>query len=164
MRTIHLSVETRTKMARALAAFLKERAQLEVKHTTANQAIAALFGLNEHSLANEIRENGGIELIADAGTKPSATPKCAASGCSNDADVEVRLYDLYLYHDRADVFDQRDFTCPFLCAEHVAENENTAVGVRKPRGFVQYKYTNRHSAQGFSTYRYLPRNQEREID
>jgi hypothetical protein len=145
-------------MARALAAFLKERLQLEVKHVVANQAIAALFGLNEHSLANEIQRNGSIELLTEEERKSGNRPRCSVPGCSKPADVEVRLYDVYLYHDTADIFDQRDFTCPFLCAEHAAENENAADGERRPRGFVRYKYTNRHSAQGFSIYRYLAQN------
>jgi hypothetical protein len=76
------------------------------------------------------------------------------AGCDKTAAVEVRLFDIYLgYH--PEVFDKRDFTCPFLCAEHVAENETTAVGKHEARGFVQDRYTNRDKAQGFSTYRKL---------
>jgi hypothetical protein len=155
MRTIQLTVETRTKMARALAAFLKDHQGFEIKHTTAIQAVAALFGLNEHSLAAHVR-NGGIEVRAD-GEKKSERPPCSVPDCSNLADVEVRLYDIYPYQEGAQIFDERDFTCPFLCAEHVAENERTADGERKPRGFIRYKYSNGHGAQGFSVYRYLPR-------
>jgi hypothetical protein len=47
-------------MARTLAKFLKERAQVEIKHSLANQAVAALLGLNEHSLAAAIRRQDGI--------------------------------------------------------------------------------------------------------
>jgi hypothetical protein len=65
MRTIHLSTDTRTKMARTLAKFLKEREQVEIKHSVANQAVAALLGMNEHSLAAAIRRPGGVELVID---------------------------------------------------------------------------------------------------
>jgi len=51
------------------------------------------------------------------------TPKCKAPGCEKDADYEVILYDFYPYHD---VFFKRDFTYPFLCDEHMVENEREA--------------------------------------
>src|SRR5437762_272684 len=70
MRTIRLSPDIRTKMARTLAKFLKEREQVEIKHTVANQAVAALLGMNEHSLAAAIRQPGGVELVVDESTAP----------------------------------------------------------------------------------------------
>src|SRR5260370_6700434 len=74
MRTIHLSTDTRTKMARTLAKFLKERAQVDIKHSVANQAIASLLGLNEHSLAAAIRDPGGAELVIEEGRLRIAGP------------------------------------------------------------------------------------------
>lgn len=68
MRTIELSTDNRAKMARTLATFLKERGQIEIKHSVANQAVAALLGLNEHSLASAIREPGGVILAIDKST------------------------------------------------------------------------------------------------
>jgi hypothetical protein len=65
MRTIRLSSDNRTKMARTLANFLKEHAQVDIKHTVAIRAIAALLGMNEHSLAAAIRQPGGVELVFD---------------------------------------------------------------------------------------------------
>jgi hypothetical protein len=53
------------------------------------------------------------------------------------------------------VFFERDFTCPFLCAGHMIENEKKARGVRKPRGSVSYPYSNKEGAQGFTIYRPL---------
>lgn len=83
----------------------------------------------------------------------SKTTKCSVKGCGKDATSEVILFDVYT-HDGT-VFFEQDFTCPYLCAEHVVENERKARGVRKPRGVVHYPYTNRHSAQGFTVYRPL---------
>jgi len=80
-------------------------------------------------------------------------PKCSVSGCTADAVCEVILYDVYL-HDGT-VFFEQDYTCPYLCAEHVVENEAEAKGERKPRGVVTYPYTNQHAAQGFTIYRPL---------
>jgi hypothetical protein len=81
--------------------------------------------------------------------------KCRVEGCKRRAEYEVILYDVYPYY--GEVFFQRDFTCPFLCSEHVARNEGRAVGVREPRGYVCYPYTNREGAQGFTIYRPLKR-------
>lgn len=82
--------------------------------------------------------------------------KCSV--CGKKADVEVFLYDVYPHQgDAASVFFEQDFTCSHLCFEHMAENENRAKGTRKPRGTVDYPYSNRNGAQGFTVYRRLDR-------
>jgi hypothetical protein len=50
-------------------------------------------------------------------------PECAVGGCGKQADVEVILYDFY---STGDVFFEQDFTCPYLCTEHLLENEAEA--------------------------------------
>ncbi len=79
-------------------------------------------------------------------------PQCSVDGCTRQAVAEVLLYDLY---EDGTIFFEQDFTCPFICTQHMLENERQAKGVRRPRGFVEYPYTNRHSAQGFTLYRPL---------
>jgi hypothetical protein len=79
--------------------------------------------------------------------------KCSVRGCERDAVVKVMLYDVYPHEAGADIlFLEQDCTCPFLCAQHVAENEVKAKGTRKPRGEVYYPFSNRHMAQGFTIY------------
>jgi hypothetical protein len=51
-------------------------------------------------------------------------PKCRVEGCEKDATVEVLLYDFYA--ELPEVRLERDFTCPFLCSEHMVENEQRA--------------------------------------
>ena len=80
------------------------------------------------------------------------TIKCSVEGCQNKPEFEVRLYDRY---SDGYEFDERDFTCPFLCGQHKEENEAKAIGQRGPRASVQYPYSNQQCAQGFSTYRPL---------
>jgi hypothetical protein len=91
-----------------------------------------------------------------------STPVCAAERCSSPAAFEVILYDFYTELSGEEVFWEQDFTCPFLCHRHVRENEASAKGEREPRGFVAYKFTNRHLAQGFSIYRPLNPSRQRE--
>ena len=79
--------------------------------------------------------------------------QCGVKGCRNPAYVEVILYDIYPSEEK--VFFQQDFTCPFLCGEHMVENERKAKGKREPRGYVSYPFTNKESAQGFTIYRPL---------
>jgi hypothetical protein len=55
------------------------------------------------------------------------------------------------------VFLERDFTCPYLCGRHMAQNEAGVGGVREPRRVVTYPYTNQNAAQGFTIYRPLDR-------
>jgi hypothetical protein len=78
---------------------------------------------------------------------------CSVEGCKNPAYVEVVLYDVYLADQG--VFFEQDFTCPYLCAAHMAENEEKARGVREPRGHVSYPFSNKENAQGFTIYRPL---------
>lgn len=139
-------------MARNLARFLAG-AGFEIQHTQANKAIAAMLGMDEHALASAIKHGATAEMDTELSSAPERH-NCSVPGCGNTAAVEVRLFDIYLGYD-PEVFDKRDFTCPFLCADHVAENEATAVGKHEARGFVQYQHTNRDKAQGFSTYRKL---------
>ena len=79
--------------------------------------------------------------------------QCRVPGCTNQADLEVILYDFYV--DDPSVFFQQDSTCPYICLTHAAENEQGMRGVRQPRGGASYPYTNRHGALGFTIYRPL---------
>jgi hypothetical protein len=115
------------------------------------------------------------------------TPGCAVPGCDREAVVEVILYDVYQYTDDGvyDVFYDQDESCPYLCLEHLSENEarcervtldlppgRTSVTAeelvaasqrREPAGQMRsyrsgglwYPYTNRYSGNGFSIYRPL---------
>lgn len=77
---------------------------------------------------------------------------CSVRGCDNEAAFEAMLYDKYA---TGEVFEERDHYCPFLCEEHHRENEAGAKGTRTPRDVTDYPFTNRHGAQGFTTYRPL---------
>lgn len=79
-----------------------------------------------------------------------AGTKCSVPTCGRLAEYEVYLFDYYPVHDEE--FFEQDFTCPFLCDGHMEENEKRANGDRKPRGHVEYPFTNRHYAQGYTTY------------
>ena len=54
----------------------------------------------------------------------AGNPKCCVENCGEDAAVEVLLYDFYA--EMLEVLLERDFTCPFLCSDHMAENERQA--------------------------------------
>jgi len=88
---------------------------------------------------------------------------CSVDGCEREAAVKVILYDVYLYYADGGVFFEQDFTCPFLCAEHMSENESQAKGVREPRGFVKYPYTNRNRALGFTIYFPLDKEEQKTL-
>ena len=75
---------------------------------------------------------------------------CSVDGCNSKADYEVVLYDYY--HHYTETFYEQDLTCPFICQMHMEENETKANGERRPRGVVDYPYTNKHAAQGYSKY------------
>jgi len=78
--------------------------------------------------------------------------KCSVEGCERIADFDVILYDYYLK--RNEEFVEQDQTCPFICKQHMGENELRASGERRPRGTTTYPYTNQQLAQGYT--RYLP--------
>ncbi len=78
-------------------------------------------------------------------------PKCKVSGCDNDANYEVILYDFYPHN--GSVFFEQDYTCPFICVDHTIENEKGISGTRQPRSRPAYPFTNKDNAQGFTIYR-----------
>jgi hypothetical protein len=94
------------------------------------------------------------------GVDPELTkPECGVEGCSAAAAFSVLLSDLSVVEvKKADEilfstpFLQQDYTCPFLCAEHAFENEARARGLPTPNGRIEYPYTNRRQAKGFSLY------------
>ncbi len=75
---------------------------------------------------------------------------CSVKGCSDEAAYKVILYDAYPY--AGGVFFEQDFTCPFLCEYHMAENERVVDGMQR---CGDYPYTNQHKAQGFTIYQPL---------
>jgi hypothetical protein len=75
---------------------------------------------------------------------------CSVDGCKRKPYVEVILYDFYDFAN--ETFYEQDYSCPFLCLEHMQINEEKATGSRVPRGNVHYPYTNKDGAQGFSKY------------
>ncbi|WP_170140808.1 restriction endonuclease [Oceanobacillus arenosus] len=81
------------------------------------------------------------------------TTKCSVTGCENNADSEVYLYDYY--DSTNEEFFEQDYTCPFICKEHMNINEEKARGEKIPRGSVRYPYTNQHYAQGYTRYQPL---------
>lgn len=60
------------------------------------------------------------------------------------------MYDYYPFTNKESL--EQDFTCPFLCEDHMQENERKANGRRQPRGWVIYPYSNQGGAQGYSKY------------
>jgi hypothetical protein len=80
----------------------------------------------------------------------TAGTKCSVEGCSYEATHEVYLYDYYAHSNEE--FFQQDFTCPFICSEHLEQNEREMVGERIPRGSPRYPFTNKQWAQGYTKY------------
>ena len=78
-------------------------------------------------------------------------PICSVQQCNHEAQFEVILYDVYLFE--GTVFFEQDYTCPYICVDHLRENEEGIVGTRELRGTPDYPHTNQHGAQGFSIYR-----------
>lgn len=78
--------------------------------------------------------------------------KCSVKQCNQLAEYEVVLYDFYDFFEDPETFYEQDYTCPFLCEDHMKFNEDKAKGERRPRGVVYYPFTNQHTAQGYSKY------------
>jgi hypothetical protein len=81
------------------------------------------------------------------------TRRCGVEGCPSLAEYEVLHYDVDLHHGGIRL--ERDETCPFLCFEHLVDNERRAVGERHAEVVVDYPYTNRQRLRGMSLYRPL---------
>ncbi len=80
--------------------------------------------------------------------------KCSVEGCENNAEHKVLLVDSYPQSRKS--FREQDYTCPYLCEEHRAQNEASIVGGKKPREVTSYLYSNQSRAQGHTAYEALP--------
>lgn len=85
--------------------------------------------------------------------------ECSVRGCRKSADYEAIFYDVYLHlYGDVRVFYQAHESCPFICQEHLNENErNAKTSLANPRwrayrGSVQYPHSH-SSGQGFVIYR-----------
>jgi hypothetical protein len=83
-----------------------------------------------------------------------ATHRCSVDGCPSLADYQVMLYDF----DPAEgaIRFGADETCPYLCREHAAENEQHAHGERGTHARITYPHSNRDGVPGLSIYLDLP--------
>jgi hypothetical protein len=77
--------------------------------------------------------------------------KCAVHGCTRSAEFKVYLYDYYAPPINKEFMEQ-DFTCPYLCEDHMNFNETQAIGKKEHRGTVTYPYSNKNKAQGYTKY------------
>jgi hypothetical protein len=78
------------------------------------------------------------------------TRRCSVEGCPSLAAYRVLLYD-FDYVGGAVRFTP-DETCPYLCLEHAADNEQHARGERGTHASVAYPHTNRGGERGLSIY------------
>ena len=85
--------------------------------------------------------------------------ECSVKACEREAAYEVIFYDVYLYAD-VTVFYATHESCPFICHQHMTENEHGArTGLSDPnlrayRGTVNYPHA-QSAGQGFVIYRPL---------
>jgi hypothetical protein len=82
------------------------------------------------------------------------THRCSVDGCPNLADYRVMLYDFEPIVGA--IRFEADLSCPYLCREHAADNEEQAHGTRGTHARVTYPYTNRAGEHGVSIYLDLP--------
>lgn len=75
---------------------------------------------------------------------------CSVDGCKNQAEYEVIFYDYYTGINS--VHFAQDYTCPFICDEHMQENEAGSRGIREPRSHINYPFTKRHGGQAYTKY------------
>lgn len=78
---------------------------------------------------------------------------CAVQGCGRHAEFEVFVHGFSFYtHDKGGILDYQDSTCPFLCREHMIENEERASGPRRWDSDTRYPHTKKDRGSGYTTY------------
>jgi hypothetical protein len=82
------------------------------------------------------------------------THRCSVDGCPNLAAYCVMLYDFEPIGGA--IRFEEDPSCPHLCREHAADNEEQARGDRGTHARVVYPYTNQAGEHGVSIYLDLP--------
>jgi hypothetical protein len=79
-------------------------------------------------------------------------PQCSVARCDAPADYEVQEVRVTPYPD--EVLQMRDPVCPYLCEEHMRENEERSTGVITYHSGdkVEYPYTHKRLNSGWSEY------------
>lgn len=70
---------------------------------------------------------------------------CSVDGCNNIAEYAVLVFKKYKY---GAISYQIDETCPYICAEHLKENEL----FNEKSSNNKYKYTNKNNKEGYNKY------------
>ena len=79
----------------------------------------------------------------------SPPESCSAPGCSRPATVRVFLND---YYGHGIDFHEVDFSCPYLCDEHMKQNEAEATGFRRECKYPFTKWGGKRAVEGWTTY------------
>ena len=77
-------------------------------------------------------------------------PICSVSDCRKVAVCKVFRQDFDIAG--GEPICDPDDSCPYLCREHLTENEQQAKGIRNLRGLVTYPHTNKLKLKGVSIY------------
>lgn len=93
--------------------------------------------------------------------KKISRPLCAVEGCEEPAIVEVFLEDIIGFRETFHFFEQ-DESCPFLCREHLKQNEEESTGWGRSRSYPFSKHGFHSGVEGWSVYRTLTRNKTSE--
>ena len=78
------------------------------------------------------------------------THRCSVDGCPSLADYRVMLYAFEPIGGA--IRFELDESCPYLCREHAADNEQQARGERGTYVRVVYPFTNQRGEHGLSLY------------
>ena len=142
-------------VSRLVVSFLRTRGKRGASDDEVNRFISKVEQIVSRASLLQAARAGHCVLGMESGRLVSWEPEdirhstCSVPGCDKPATHLVVLYDEYPY---GAIFEEQDYTCPFICDEHKAINEMRACGVRRPRGFVRYPFTNQHWAQGWTKY------------
>ena len=81
--------------------------------------------------------------------------ECAVEGCTSTELFSVWLNDTYRDSNNEiyDTFHEQDFTCPFLCKDHMEENKALSVWPHETSTRAKAPYSNRYHARGWTTYK-----------
>ena len=93
---------------------------------------------------------GGWPAAAQTAAVTHETHRCSVDGCPSLAAYRVLLYDFEPIGGA--IRFEEDLSCPYLCREHAADNEEHARGDRGTHARVTYPYTNRAGEHGVSIY------------
>lgn len=108
---------------------------------------------NNIKIENYFENNSDDIILKDESIKSTfklkTNVRCQVDGCNNTAEYAVFVVNTNKYGAKSY---KEDNTCPYICSEHLIENEKSKAEIKNKKNYIKYLYTNKNYEYGYTQY------------